>query len=170
MTAICPIDGLALESVSSNGKIAYCRRCQGCWVNGNAMRDLLAGNHADGAARERLFDERVAQCKPADRLCPEHRNTMSRFYDRAIELDICPNCKGVWFDSGELKRLMAPTAGHAGAVAAGAATAAVAATALAGEDSTRANEQPSGDGDSVVEGALDMAVSAIGILDILDLF
>ena len=163
MNAICPVDGTPLQPAASNGKIAYCKRCQGCWVDGKALSSMVSGSHADAAERKRLFDERVALCKPADRTCPEHPDTMSRFVYRAIDLDICPRCKGVWFDSGELKRLIAPTAGRA--AAAGAAVAALAGTALAGEDS-EASKDNSSSGDSVVEGVVDVAVAVISVLDL----
>ena len=64
MTSICPIDGLALHSAAGNSKIVYCKRCQGCWVDGNAMRGLLTGTHADGAARVRYPVGRRANAYP----------------------------------------------------------------------------------------------------------
>ena len=169
MNAICPADGTPLQPASSNRKIAYCKQCLGCWVDGKALHGMIAGSHADAAERKRLFDTRVALCKPAERICPEHRDTMSRFVYRAIDLDICPRCKGVWFDSGELKRLTAPTRGRATAVAAGAAAAALGGAALAGHGSA-ANRDNSESGDSAVEGVLDVAAAAISVLDFLSLF
>jgi uncharacterized protein len=36
-------------------------------------------------------------------ICPACRNPMIVVEYKQIELDYCPNCKGVWFDSGELE-------------------------------------------------------------------
>jgi Zn-finger nucleic acid-binding protein len=36
-------------------------------------------------------------------ICPACRNPMIVIEYKQIELDYCPNCKGVWFDAGELE-------------------------------------------------------------------
>ena len=167
MSGVCPVDGLPLYAASGNSKIAYCKKCQGCWVNGEALRGMVAGSHADAAERTRLFEARVALSKAGERTCPDHPQAMSRFVYRAIDLDVCPRCKGVWFDAGELKRLMAPTRGRAAAVAAGAAGVATAGMAVAAEKKP-AKEEESGVGDVVVDGVLDIA--AVAISGIFDLF
>jgi Zn-finger nucleic acid-binding protein len=43
-------------------------------------------------------------------ICPSCRHDMIVVEYRGIELDYCTNCRGVWFDSGELE-LLAHTAG-----------------------------------------------------------
>jgi Zn-finger nucleic acid-binding protein len=42
-------------------------------------------------------------------ICPACRHGMIVVEYRRIELDHCPNCKGVWFDSGELDILLKTT-------------------------------------------------------------
>ncbi len=38
-----------------------------------------------------------------------------RAVDRGgIEIDVCPNCRGVWLDRGELDKLIAATSGYYG--------------------------------------------------------
>ena len=164
MSAVCPIDGAPLHAAAGNSKIAHCKKCRGCWVNGHALRGMVGGSHADAAERMQLFEARVALGKPAERTCPEHPDRMSRFAYRAIDLDICPRCKGVWFDAGELKRLIAPTRGLAAPLAAGAVGVAVAGAALASESS--AEKTDGSGGDSVLEGVLDVVAVAVGILDL----
>jgi Zn-finger nucleic acid-binding protein len=39
-------------------------------------------------------------------ICPVCKNDMIVVEYRDIELDYCSNCKGVWFDSGELELLL----------------------------------------------------------------
>lgn len=38
-------------------------------------------------------------------LCLEH--VLEEKYSHGIEVDVCPNCKGVWLDRGELEKLAA---------------------------------------------------------------
>jgi Zn-finger nucleic acid-binding protein len=40
------------------------------------------------------------------RLCPDCRSTLKPETFQGIELDICEICAGIWFDMGELRRLM----------------------------------------------------------------
>jgi uncharacterized protein len=47
-------------------------------------------------------------CKTTDLLMTERRS---------IEIDYCPDCRGVWLDRGELDKLIAQDAEHAGAAA-----------------------------------------------------
>jgi Zn-finger nucleic acid-binding protein len=39
-------------------------------------------------------------------ICPACKNNMIAVEHHKIELDYCPNCQGVWFDSGELELLV----------------------------------------------------------------
>ena len=42
-------------------------------------------------------------------ICPACKNHMIVVEYKRIELDYCPNCKGVWFDSGELELMFRTT-------------------------------------------------------------
>ena len=39
-------------------------------------------------------------------ICPACKNNMIVVEYKRIELDYCPNCRGVWFDTGELELLL----------------------------------------------------------------
>ncbi|MFH1382194.1 MAG: zf-TFIIB domain-containing protein [Chloroflexota bacterium] len=39
-------------------------------------------------------------------ICPKCKNDMIVVEHEEIELDYCPNCRGVWFDAGELELLL----------------------------------------------------------------
>lgn len=39
-------------------------------------------------------------------ICPTCRHSMIVVEYKQIELDYCPNCKGTWFDSGELELML----------------------------------------------------------------
>ncbi|RAK50671.1 zf-TFIIB domain-containing protein [Phenylobacterium deserti] len=39
-------------------------------------------------------------------LCPNCNLSMQNVNRSGVELDMCPNCRGVWLDRGELEKLM----------------------------------------------------------------
>lgn len=40
-------------------------------------------------------------------LCPNDSGAMQTVQRSGVEFDICPTCRGVWLDRGELEKLMA---------------------------------------------------------------
>jgi len=40
------------------------------------------------------------------RVCPDCRITLNTSYSASIEIDVCPNCQGIWFDAGEFDALL----------------------------------------------------------------
>ena len=40
-------------------------------------------------------------------LCPNDNGAMQTVQRSGVEFDICPTCRGVWLDRGELEKLMA---------------------------------------------------------------
>lgn len=46
-------------------------------------------------------------------LCPNCNTSMSAVARQAVEFDMCPSCRGVWLDRGELEKLIAAGRGDA---------------------------------------------------------
>ncbi|WP_309627698.1 MULTISPECIES: zf-TFIIB domain-containing protein [Caulobacteraceae] len=46
-------------------------------------------------------------------LCPNCNTSMSAVSRQAVEFDMCPSCRGVWLDRGELEKLIAAGRGDA---------------------------------------------------------
>jgi Zn-finger nucleic acid-binding protein len=46
-------------------------------------------------------------------LCPTCNSSMSAVSRQAVEFDMCPGCRGVWLDRGELEKLIAAGRGEA---------------------------------------------------------
>ena len=44
------------------------------------------------------------------RQCPCCQSQMQVFHAAGLELDVCPDCRGVWFDGGELEAVVPPPA------------------------------------------------------------
>ncbi|MDZ4113264.1 MAG: zf-TFIIB domain-containing protein [Brevundimonas sp.] len=47
-------------------------------------------------------------------LCPNDNTSMNTISRNGVEFDMCPTCRGVWLDRGELENLMASQGGGAG--------------------------------------------------------
>lgn len=45
-------------------------------------------------------------------LCLSCRVPMQSLHFKCVELDLCPHCRGVWLDHGELEKLMTYAAGE----------------------------------------------------------
>jgi Zn-finger nucleic acid-binding protein len=46
-------------------------------------------------------------------LCPNDNGSMQTIDRAGVQFDMCPNCRGVWLDRGELEKLMAAGAQEA---------------------------------------------------------
>ena len=44
--------------------------------------------------------------------CPLCEVSMKEVERRGVRIDVCPECKGVWLDRGELEKLLATAAAH----------------------------------------------------------
>ena len=47
-------------------------------------------------------------------LCPNDNGAMQTVQRSGVEFDICPTCRGVWLDRGELEKLLAIASDDAG--------------------------------------------------------
>ncbi len=48
-------------------------------------------------------------------LCPNDNASMTTISRNGVEFDMCPTCRGVWLDRGELENLMSASQGSAAA-------------------------------------------------------
>ena len=44
--------------------------------------------------------------------CPNCDATLLMTEKRGVEIDYCPNCRGIWLDKGELEKIMERTGEH----------------------------------------------------------
>lgn len=54
-------------------------------------------------------------------LCPNDNASMTTVNRNGVEFDMCPTCRGVWLDRGELEKLIEAGGGQSGAAAIAAA-------------------------------------------------
>jgi len=116
----CPACGNALtEQTVADVTVDVCDGgCGGIWFDNHELGKL---DDRDEAAGEELLD---VACDPSVTVdhdavwgCPRcgHPAMMRHFYSpqRAVEVDECPQCGGVWLDAGELRTIRAQYAGAA---------------------------------------------------------
>jgi|GEM_PF-1890113 len=105
----CPIDDAELQAREENG-IAYrsCGECHGMFFTKDELLGCLkAGNVEAVIPTEPSVGFEVTQ-KVIKRVCPSCKSAtmLDKLLDD-VAIDICPDCKGVWLDAGELKKIVA---------------------------------------------------------------
>lgn len=100
----CPRDGSELEY---QGFWKYprhvCARCRGVFV---AERDVTeSAGHRSGRPFADAAGVKLDNLEESAIRCPADATTLrvARYHD--AEVDVCPQCKAVWLDSGELEKI-----------------------------------------------------------------
>ena len=104
----CPIDHSGLNYHEQGGiAFHYCGECHGMFFNKkNLLACLRAGNVATESSKSPRVGADVTS-KVVKRECPScHAATMCDKLLDEIAIDICPECKGVWLDAGELDKIV----------------------------------------------------------------
>ncbi|MEW8383380.1 MAG: zf-TFIIB domain-containing protein [Candidatus Thiodiazotropha taylori] len=84
-----------------------CFYCNGVWVGGQSLRVILQ-QECDSQLNQDIHKSLESiKLGKVDRYCPECENQrLLQISLRDIELDLCPQCNGIYFDEGELKMLL----------------------------------------------------------------
>lgn len=100
----CPRDHAPTERVATEGHLAWrCTQCEGLWLPGLEVDALARERQVDAASLRAKFAQ--ARVGDAGFACPDGHPLVLTEY-RTLELDWCPTCQGLWFDRGELRRLL----------------------------------------------------------------
>ncbi|MCE5185731.1 MAG: zf-TFIIB domain-containing protein [Planctomycetaceae bacterium] len=99
-----PMLVLELEEI----EIDYCSACRGMWLDAGEL-ELLLGENAQALDLLRSF--RAAETGEQKRKCPICLKNMDKVHvgvpGQSQELiDRCPKYHGLWFDGGELQRIL----------------------------------------------------------------
>ena len=103
----CPQCNLSFElPADSDNPVHLCRACGGTWIQGRALHAMLARSNDPAGIEETLDSILDLEFRQSRRRCP----SCSGRYLKAVmvedtELDFCANCKGLFFDPGELQRV-----------------------------------------------------------------
>jgi membrane associated rhomboid family serine protease len=96
--------------------IDHCPKCNGIWFDADELAPVLmalkSNDHAP--AKEKECTEPIRARSPHtvqenDRFCPRCKQMLKKFnygYDSNVFLDRCPDCQGIWTDTGEVKQII----------------------------------------------------------------
>ena len=105
----CPRCGEALRRWTLGAtQLDGCDTCGGVWFDADELRSIATSGDGLDQAEETFSPGLAGAVGDGDGKCPACRTELKKFsfpYAKAIELDGCPDCKGIWFDDGELEQL-----------------------------------------------------------------
>ena len=102
----CPRDEGKLAANPAEGHSGLaCATCHGAWVPNRLVIAIQGWRRF--AATDFAQELQGATIKEAGIDCPQNCGPLSLASMGGIGLNGCPGCKGVWFDGGELKKLLA---------------------------------------------------------------
>ena len=85
-----------------------CSSCDGIWFDALELSQLLSEDAKNVASLSR--DGSQAQLEGKKGICPRDESELLRVYssvDHSVILDACADCRGMWLDGGEFKKLFA---------------------------------------------------------------
>jgi uncharacterized protein len=88
-------------------EIDYCSNCHGVWLDSGEL-ELLLGDADEKKRRTAAFTP-APPAAETSRKCPYCRKKMNKILTgppHGVCLDRCPRDHGLWFDAGELQRVL----------------------------------------------------------------
>lgn len=87
-------------------EIDYCPNCSGIWLDEGELELLYSIDQSEEELKK-LFHQ-LSSTKEKSYKCPICRKYMvkTQFKDSDVILDICPQNHGIWFDKGELEKVL----------------------------------------------------------------
>ncbi len=105
---VCPRQPMELLTDSSTGlEVDSCPNCLGVWFDAAELSEfyqspeLIKRLTPTGGGSVHHTYEISAKA----RRCPRCRNGMDRPHVGGIAVDVCRECRGIWFDHGELRKI-----------------------------------------------------------------
>ena len=96
--------------------IDHCPKCNGIWFDTDELGQAIMALKSDDHTPPSETDSTVTiHARPPhtvrenDRFCPRCRQKLKKFnygYDSNVFLDRCPDCQGIWTDTGEVKQII----------------------------------------------------------------
>ena len=112
-----PLVAFELEGV----EIDRCAACGGTWLDAGELEWIAERAGVDPGTISRALDAQSQRGKQTDLRCPRCRRRMQQVTvgkQPAVEVDRCRHQHGLWFDQGEMEKVIASFAeGEQGAVA-----------------------------------------------------
>ena len=101
----CPKCGSEIKYLGYGDiKFESCPGCHGIFLDhdevGHENLDNVVGDRAKPQADAKHLDTLEIRCPKCNQTMEKHFNR----YKKGLLLDVCPSCKGIWFDQGEFER------------------------------------------------------------------
>lgn len=109
---ICPLCNRGMIVVEHNQiELDYCTDCHGIWFDSVELELLLKSLNLESSELllHNLIQSPEAESKEKKRDCPICRQRMKKITiveKQEILVDVCPYEDGLWFDGGEVPRLL----------------------------------------------------------------
>lgn len=105
----CPkCAGRRLETATVKGiEVDQCSECRGVWFDEQELARLLATDPGDLRPIARGHSDADHDARPSR--CPRDGEPLMRVRSarqRAVVVDVCPRCRGLWLDGGELGQIL----------------------------------------------------------------
>ena len=102
----CPVCGVPLIVVERNNiEVEYCLKCSGFWLNSGEL-ELI--NETLNLGAQFVSPFKCPQVKTSEQVykCPQCQKNMKKVKMKNVILDVCEDEDGIWFDSGELAKIL----------------------------------------------------------------
>ena len=108
----CPVDKSVMMVLEHRRiELDYCMKCSGVWLDARELELLVSVLNSEGAdlSDTELLTPDKAEGIKAKRRCPICRRNMDKAWlgkGPKVLIDICPQGDGLWFDAGELQKVL----------------------------------------------------------------
>ena len=102
----CPVCKKPLIVVERNNvEVDYCLSCKGFWLDKNELEvlNIILGIKSNFVAP---FKHPAIQSNEKKLICPYCNAKMKKIRMNGAIIDVCPNFHGMWFDKGELPKIL----------------------------------------------------------------
>ena len=102
---ICPRDNGKLEiRVVNDVILEVCETCSVVWLSRGSIDEIRVKHNVNFSDITEMPAKISLSTEPA--VCPEHHKPMKLVCYQHIEVDVCEECRGIWLDPGELKKIV----------------------------------------------------------------
>jgi hypothetical protein len=107
----CPIHNSLLNQESFGSEhLHQCDACKGTFVEAHIFSEIRAFYAIENHKRATRNSEIIKRSDNAVLICPKDGKPMDTVMYKGVEIDVCSNCHGVWFDEDELEKINAQVA------------------------------------------------------------
>ncbi|HPN84907.1 MAG TPA: zf-TFIIB domain-containing protein [Victivallales bacterium] len=97
-------------------QVDWCPDCGGTWLDEGELELICGPSNLNDPIINSFKNSKGTAGKRACPVCPEKMHVVQVQTEPPIDLDICPRKHGIWFDKGELEKMLssvkeAPLAG-----------------------------------------------------------